>query len=142
MNLREYIGSLCVIMVMFIANSGGLGGGGVIIPTVVVFYFFGIKNSIALSNTSVAFSGIVRYFMNLNEPHPLKNGKGVLVDYDYPLIMLPAIIVGSSIGVIVNDILPEVVIVSVLTFLLFNMSIMTILKLIKICKAENKAKKL
>lgn len=114
MNMIEFIGCIFTLFIMFIANAGGLGGGGVIIPTVLAFYRFNTKNAIALSNVSICVSGLIRYFMNWKKKHPLK-GFGTLVDYNYATLMLPLVIVGSVIGVIINIMIPEIIIVICLT---------------------------
>ena len=48
--------------------------------------------------------------MNLKIPHPLKNGKGLLVDYNLAIVMLPSIISGVSVGAILHKIFPELII--------------------------------
>lgn len=44
---------------------------------------------------------------SLNESHPLKNGKGVIYDYNFAAVALPSAIIGTSLGSIVNKIAPE-----------------------------------
>ena len=81
-------------------------------------------------------SAIVRYIFNFNVPHPLKSGKGVLTDYNIAALMLPMIVVGSSVGVIVNRILPAVVIAAILFLLLSGVIITTIRKWCKMIAEE------
>ena len=50
--------------------------------------------------------------MDIGETHPLKNGTGVLTDYNIISLMLPAAIVGASIGSIFNLILPGPIILA------------------------------
>jgi uncharacterized membrane protein YfcA len=73
---------------------------------------------------------------NFNKPHPLKNGQSVLVDYNVAAIMLPMAVVGASVGVIVNIILPELVIIIILCLLLSYVSITTGKKWCKIIDEE------
>jgi len=42
----------------------------------------------------------------------LKDGKGVLVDLNLGLIMLPLIISGVSIGVVLNILMPNIIIIT------------------------------
>ena len=48
--------------------------------------------------------------MNANKPHPLKNGKGLLIDLNMPVVMLPMIVSGCSFGIIANVISPDLII--------------------------------
>lgn len=91
---------------------GGIGGGGVVVPIAMLFFKFDAKNAIALSNFSIFLSSLIRFFANSNRPHPLKNGKGLLVDHNLAILMLPLIVSGSSIGVILNILLPNLVIIA------------------------------
>jgi uncharacterized membrane protein YfcA len=83
-----------VIFVIVIANIGGLGGGGIVLPVSMLFFQFDAKNAISLSNFSVCISSGLVYLINANKPHPLKQGKGILVDMNIVVIMLPMIISG------------------------------------------------
>lgn len=74
--------------------------------------------------------------MNFRKPHPLK-GYGTLVDYNYTSLVLPSVIVGSTIGVIINVITPEVILTILLTLLCAYLFVSTIIKNIRIYKAEN-----
>ena len=64
METSEYIGSLLVVVLMFIANSGGSAVGGVITPIVTMFMGYDVKMGIAISNFTVVFSGWLRYALN------------------------------------------------------------------------------
>jgi uncharacterized membrane protein YfcA len=44
--------------------------------------------------------------------HPLKNGKGLLIDMNLGIIMLPMVVSGVSVGVIANIHLPNIVIIA------------------------------
>jgi uncharacterized membrane protein YfcA len=121
-----------VSIVLFIANLGGLGGGGSVIPLAAAFFKFGIRNAIPLSNTSVFFAGFLIYIGNLKRMHPLKEWS-VIIDHDIATLMLPMAIVGASIGVAINGIFPQVIILSILTFTLVAIQTSIILKLIHIC---------
>ena len=87
---------------LIFANCAGTSGAGTVIIIALYFFGFNYKSSIILSLASVATSSVVRYIQNFNKPHPLKKGKGVLIDYAVPTIMMPSIVIGVSLGVIVN----------------------------------------
>lgn len=108
------------------------------IPISMIFFGFDTKQAIGLSNASICVASICRYFFNFNKSHPLKNGNGVLVDYNIASIMLPMIVVGATIGVMFNKMLPSSAIIAILTVLLLLVALTTLRKLIKICADEKK----
>ena len=108
----EFWGFLAVIAILVITNVAGIGGGGTVVPVVMIFLRFDAKNSIALSNFSIFLSSLIRYIINSSQSHPLKNGTGILVDMNLAILMLPLIISGVSIGVILNILMPNVIIIA------------------------------
>ena len=110
MTSTEFVLALFCLGILMFTNIGGLGGAGIIVPVMMGCYRFDAKNAVTLSNFSAPCSGVVRYISNLGQTHPLKNGKGVLCDYNIISLMLPAAIVGASIGSIVNILLPSPII--------------------------------
>jgi len=110
MNQMEFWGMIAVFWMIWVANMGGIGGGGTLVPICIFFFKLDAANAVPLSNFSIFLSSGQRYLLNLNKTHPLKNGKGLLVDYNLAIIMLPAIISGVSVGGIINKILPGLVV--------------------------------
>jgi uncharacterized membrane protein YfcA len=80
---------------------------------------------------------LVRYFINSNKPHPLKNGKGLLVDINVMVIMLPMIVIGVSLGVIANIASPDPVIIGALCLITLISSISLSIKLRALLLKEN-----
>ena len=83
-----------VAVMLCVANMGGIGGGGTVVPISMFFFNFNTKNSICLSNFSIFMSSFIIYIYNSNKCHPLKNGKGIIVDMNLAIIMMPMIISG------------------------------------------------
>ena len=82
------------------------------VPLLRIIQDFSNKDAIAISNATIAISGLIRYLLHLRKNHPTRKdtfGKpaGTIVDYNLTLILVPAVVVGSAIGVIVNYITPE-----------------------------------
>lgn len=126
-----------VIGIIAFANTGGMSGAGIIVPFMMGFYRFDAKNAIMLSNFSVPCSGTVRYITNLREPHPLKNGTGVLVDYNIVCLMMPASIIGASIGSIFNLILPGPIILALFIIVTFFTTYTSLRKYCSLRKTES-----
>jgi uncharacterized membrane protein YfcA len=131
----EFVGCFFCILIVMMANAGGLGGGGVVIPVGIAFYKFDTREAIAMSNASVFISSLVRFMLILKKKHPLK-GFGVVVDYDIATLMLPSIIVGANLGVIANLIIPETIITVVFTLILFGLFIRSMLKGLDLYRQE------
>ena len=124
MTTVEFLLCFFVIAIATFTNTGGIGGAGIMVPVMMGPYHFDTKNAIALSNFSAPCSGVVRYISNFRQPHPLKNGKGVLCDYNIITLMLPSAIFGASIGSIVNLVLPSPIILA-LFFLVTSLTSFT-----------------
>ena len=137
----EFFACFLVIFLLAFSNTGGLGGGGIVVPAALGLYRFDTRNSVSISNFSIAVSTSVRYFVNFREPHPLKQGKGTLVDYGVTLLMLPSIVIGASLGSIVNLSLPGPIICA--GFILCNMVTASIglRNFFKVRRSENGAAK-
>ena len=88
------------------------------------------------SNASLAIGGILRYFVNSTKPHPLKNGKGVLVDYALASLMMPPLVIGAGLAVLINKLLPDVIIISCYATVLFIMLIINIKKVLNVIAVD------
>lgn len=121
---------------MIVANCGGNGGGGALIPIIVVFFKFDPKKGIVLSNATIFLSGLIRYVINGDKRHPLKDGTTVLVDYSVATLMLPMIIVGAALGVMVNEMLSELIVSIIFCGVLTPIFIMTFVKFRNARRAE------
>ena len=85
----------------------------------------------------VFIASFIRYFINSNKPHPLKNGKGLLVDINVMVIMLPMIVSGVSLGVIANIASPDPVIIGALCLITLISSISLSIKFKALILKEN-----
>lgn len=101
MNKLEYIGTFFVILLMILSTAGGTAGGGVLIPLAMAFYGFDTKSGIALSNCCVIFAAFINYVIHFKNINPAK-GYGVVIDYNYATLMIPALEIGAVVGVIAN----------------------------------------
>ncbi len=113
MHLSEFILTFFIIAVITLTNIAGSGGGGIIIPIAIGLYKFETKSAIALSNMTLFTAGLARYLVTLNETHPLRNGKGVIYDYNYASLSLPMAILGVNLGAIVNLMTADEVILAI-----------------------------
>ena len=136
MNVLEYWGYIFVLLWLWLSNMGGIGGGGVVVPISMIFFQHDAKNAIALSNFSIFLSSLIRYIANARKPHPLKKGRGVLVDQNLAILMLPLIISGSTFGVILYIWLPDIVIIASYVLGLLYLGSGVLKKTIRLYKKE------
>ena len=102
MHTSEFYGSFLIVLLLAFTNTGGLGGGGIMIPVMIGIFRFDTRNAVTISNASTMVSSGARNFINLKVSHPLKRGTGTITDYSIALLMLPGIVIGASLGSIVN----------------------------------------
>ena len=100
-------------MALVVASVSGNNGAGILIPLMMGLYHFDAKSAVGISNASLSVGGLLRYMYNLRESHPLKNGKGVVIDYNFVVLGLPSAIIGISLGSIVNFVLPSIIILGI-----------------------------
>ena len=120
MNILEFVGCFLIIVMAFISNAAGTAGGGVVIPLIMMFFGWDTKDGIAISNFTVVFTALTRFILEYKKRNTIK-GYGTIINYDYIVLTIPPLKIGSALGAIVNQILPEALIVIVLVCLLIFM---------------------
>ena len=136
MSMLEFILCFVVVAIVTFTNTGGLGGAGIIVPVMMGLYGCDTENAIALSNFATPWSAVIRYFSHLREPHPLKNGKGILVDYNLCNLMIPSAMIGATLGSIFNQMLPSPVILALFILASFAMVYQALRKYCQLLKSE------
>jgi uncharacterized membrane protein YfcA len=112
----EIGGTAVLTLLMALAVMSGIGGGGIIVPLLIIFYKLDTKNAVATSGFTILTGSVTRYLITLNERHPDKDA--TCVDYSITNVMLPAILMGSIIGVFFNIAFPDICVEILLTLLL------------------------
>jgi len=120
----EVTGGFVLLILIGMAAASGIGGGGMVMPIVIIFFGYYAEEAVSLSNFSIMTSGILRFVMNYSQKHPERNER-LAIDYDTVLLLLPMVLLGSSVGVLLNKILPSVVIIVLLTIVLLYMAVKT-----------------
>lgn len=114
----EWVGLVCMTLLLALANIGGIGGGGIIIPICIAMYGFGTRQAIALSNAIIFLGAVTRYLgFSFNDRNPEDDTK-TLINHSLSCVMMPMVLMGSYVGVMLNILMPEVVICIVLTLVL------------------------
>ena len=79
----------------------------------------------AIHYVSMTVGSTIRVLLSANKPHPLRKSSGVQVDYGIASVILPSCIFGANLGVIVNLMLSELVVLGFLTLVLVYITVIT-----------------
>lgn len=99
-------GLLCFVAAS-ISSAGGIGGGGLFIPILSIVAGFDLKTASSLSAFMVTGGSMANVLYNTVIKSSHGDGKKGLIDYDIALLSEPCMLLGVSIGVILNRVIPE-----------------------------------
>ena len=127
-------GLVLAILGLLVAAGGGIGGGGILVPIYILVLNFSPKHAIPLSNVTVLGGSIANNLLNARKRHP--EADRPLIDWDLVLVMEPLTIAGALIGAILNKVLPEQLLATLLVLLLSATGYTTLSKAKKLYKKE------
>eukprot|EP00897_Mesotaenium_endlicherianum_P009890 jgi/Mesen1/892/ME000115S00013 len=113
LSARTVVGSLLAIVGAALANAAGIGGGGLFIPLFNFVLLFDTKSSAIMSIAVVCGGAVVAFAVNAQRKHPTTPA-APLIDYDIALLCQPAVLLGTTLGVIGNVASPTWLIVIIL----------------------------
>jgi uncharacterized membrane protein YfcA len=122
-------GVFCFLAAL-ISSAGGIGGGGLFIPIMTIVAGFDLKTASSFSAFMVTGGSIANVISNLF-------GGKALLDYDLALLLEPCMLLGVSIGVICNRVLPEWLITVLFAVFLAWSSLKTCRNGVKFWKIES-----
>lgn len=105
-----------------LCTAAGLGGGGLFVPLFNLLLQFDSKTSAALSNFMIVGGQSITLLMNLARTHPDHPGKP-LIDFDAALLLQPNLLLGISVGVILNFMFPNWIITLLLILMLTYLTV-------------------
>ncbi|KAL2630501.1 hypothetical protein R1flu_015187 [Riccia fluitans] len=106
LNWKLVVGSVVGFIGSALGSAGGVGGGAYYLTMLNLFIGFDAKISTALSKSMVMGAAVAATLFNLNEKHPHDDRLPVL-DYSMALLFQPLLLLGISIGVLFNVLLPQ-----------------------------------
>ena len=104
--LIEIIGIVVIVLISMLAAASGIGGGQILVPLSIILLQFEAKQAIALSNGIILCNGLVKTIVGICRKHPTIKSK-TLIDYNIVLILMPTILLGSFIGAIIGEMMPN-----------------------------------
>lgn len=132
---HDLAAGFAILVGAMIAAGGGLGGGGVFVPIYILILGYPPKFAAALSQATIFGGSIVNLIMNLRKTHPTRTHRP-LTDFSTLLIFEPMLLVGTIIGVLLNVICPDILILILLAIVLSYATRRTLKKGIRLWKKE------
>ncbi|KAL3850654.1 hypothetical protein ACJIZ3_012536 [Penstemon smallii] len=99
-NLKILLAGILTFTAAAISSAGGTGGGGLFIPILTIVAGVDLRTASSFSAFMVTGGSIANVFRYMFAKHKL-------IDYDITLLSEPCMLLGVSIGVICNRVLPE-----------------------------------
>jgi len=115
-HILDIIGLLLISMSLILYVAGGVGAGGIEVTILIIVMGFPPKPAIALSCCAKLGVSIASTLMNAPKRHPHTNRP--IIDWDLILVMEPLTLLGTICGTLLNRVLDDKIIVTVLVFTL------------------------
>ena len=114
---KDYLGYGFAILGLLLAAGGGIGGGGILVPIYILILDFPVKHAIPLASSTVLGGSIANNILNAPKRHP-NHPRRPLIDWDLILQLEPMTILGALFGAVMNDYMPDIVLVVMMVILL------------------------
>jgi uncharacterized membrane protein YfcA len=96
-----------------LSAAAGMGGGGVYVPLMLLLLGFSTKEAVPLSQAMIVGGAVVNVLMFCGERHP-KFPSRPKIDYNVVMMLNPGLAIGVTVGVMINIITPQWIIVATL----------------------------
>jgi uncharacterized membrane protein YfcA len=118
-----------------LVNTTGNSFGEFKVILLMIGLNFNEADATILCYPMVAGAALYNFFLLMCRRHPTKNT--TLVDYNIVLIIIPSVLYGSTLGTLLNDILPPIVANILITLLLAAFSIKFFMKFCALLKEND-----
>jgi len=116
---RWEIGALFIFLgILMISVIVSIAGGIIIVPIAVFLLGFTANQAVALSNSVVVMTSLIKYLMSLFRSNPVVSWR-TIIDYNGALLLIPTMALFSTIGSIISSFLPDVLILFMLVTTMF-----------------------
>ena len=132
---KSLVITTCILGVLItLAAGGGIGGGALFIPVLLLIYDLTAHQAVPLSKITIFGLAIGSYSVLYWKRHPTKDAP--LIDYDFALLLVPGILLGTILGVYLNVIFPAFLIGVALSLLVSVTAVRTTRKGLKMLAKE------
>jgi uncharacterized membrane protein YfcA len=131
----EILGSCLIFFISGLAGATGIGGGVLYVICFVMLFGYNASDSVAFSQFTIMGTAIIAVLLKVFLRHPTKNKP--LIDYDIVIVIISPLLAGTTIGVVVNIVLPYWLILLILTGLMCVLFFSTYQSSLKLYRKEN-----
>ena len=114
--LSEVIGCFLIFISSGLANAAGIGGGALFVAYFVLLFGCNPSDAVALGQTNIIGGCFATLAIKIFHRHPSKDRP--VIEYDILLLIISPVLIGTSLGVIINIILPYWAIVLILVVII------------------------
>lgn len=132
----EIAGYFIMFFMSALANAAGIGGGTVMIPAFVVLFYFETHTAVPLAQVMIFVGAMGAVALKLQNRHPTRDRP--LIFYKFIMLVQSPLLLGATVGAIINTILPAWLIELMLALTLATMCYSTTKKGITLFKKETK----
>ncbi|XP_060219284.1 sulfite exporter TauE/SafE family protein 3-like isoform X2 [Lycium barbarum] len=136
---RVIVGSIIGFLAAALGSVGGVGGGGIFVPMLTLIIGFDPKTSTAISKCMITGAAGATVYYNIKQRHPTMDMP--VIDYDLALLFQPMLLLGVSVGVVLNVLFSEWMVTVILIILFIVSSTKAIFKGVETWKRETIIKK-
>ena len=129
------IGFLSIFIAAGMSNASGLGGGLLFIPVLLLIMNFYPHEAIPISKIVIFAGALTSFIQNIKVKRPGRNTKAL--NYNLVIVNAPNLLIGTVLGVTLNKILPNAIILFLLCLLLFFYSYKTFNTFLKLYNEES-----
>lgn len=135
---RDVCCTVLIIITAVLSAAAGMGGGGVYVPLLLLLSGLSTKEAVPLSQAMIVGGAVVNVIMFCGERHP-KYPHRPKIDYEVVMMLNPGLAAGVTLGVMLNVISPQWLIVVVLLVTLVLALHKSLTKGLKEWQKESKA---
>lgn len=117
----EYLGSVLIFLMSALANSTGIGGGEIMVPLLILLFFFDTHSAVPLSLAIMLGGNFIKTVLRIPERHHEVDRP--IIDYHLVALTLAPLLVGATSGFMINRVLPDWLILFLMTALLFYLTV-------------------
>lgn len=127
MTIESAICSFTLMLAGVLCSAGGIGGGGIYVTVLMIAGQLSVHDSVPLSKAIVFLGSISSLLLNLNKTFRTSSqAKTALIDYNIVRLVVPSSLIGTYLGVVLNNTLGSYVILLLLTLILIVMTGMVV----------------
>ena len=134
----EWGGTIALMIVAVIANSGGIGGSVISTAINLSLFFFDAHQAVAMTQCFIFAGSFTSAMLKIRDRHPTRDRP--LIYYDVLLQLSSPLLLGLSMGVLTNSVFPDWLILALITIIIIYLIIATLRKAVELFKIETKLK--